>query len=532
MSIYINLNIKHNTLEKKNGNTCFSLVGHISEFDEKYLDLLSTRNISDFSEVINNIKGFFAIIVNSDKRLFAAVDHSRSIPLYYAQMDEDFYLSTSASWIQNNIKDSNKDKLAEEEFQMLGYILGNKTLYPDIKQLQAGECLILSKNKLEIKKYYDPNYSNPIEFDKNDFFEELDNAAINSTKRLIDYADGRQIIVPLSGGYDSRLVVSLLKRLKYNNVICFSYGVKANKEAEYSKKIAEALDYKWIFIEYTDSLWSKSWFSSEAEEFRKYASNLSSLPHIQDWLAITELKDNNLIDSNAVFVPGHCCVTDFIPDKKFLNKKKYKKSHLLNIYVDYIIDTHFIGRPFSKNNILTLKKTKKILAFEKNIRSIDDALSEIIKYNWKERQEKYITNSVRSYEFLGYDWWLLLWDQEFMRVWEAVPLEYRIGKLIYKEYVDKKFHDSSIVKLEINDNASDRTLFRHFLSIFIPKIIPKTIMKRINRVRFKKLYNSHILRFGSLISEKELSYYVRNDYNIIGMYSDLFLKNKWGKNKN
>lgn len=535
MSIYINLDIKRNILEKKNGNTCFSLVGNISEFDKKYPDLLSIRNISDFSEVINNTKGFFAIIVNSDDGLFAAVDHSRSIPLYYAQINQDFYLSTSASWIQNNIKDCSKDKLAEEEFQMLGYILGNKTLYPCIKQLQAGECLTLSENKLETKKYYELNYSYPIKFDKNDFFERLDNAAINSTKRLIDYADGRQMIVPLSGGYDSRLIVSLLKRLNYKNVICFSYGVKANKEAAYSKKIAEALGYKWIFIEYTDSSWSKSWFSSEAEEFRKYASNLSSLPHIQDWLALTELKINKKVDSNAIFVPGHCCVTDSVLTADSLNKKIYNKSHKksynLNIYTDSIINKHFNGRPFSKNSILTLKKTKEILAFGKQIKSIDDVISEIIIFNWKERQAKYITNSVRSYEFLGYDWWLPLWDQEFMRVWEAVPLEYRIGRLVYKEYVNKQFYDSSTVKLEINNNASDRTLFRHFLSIFIPKMTPKTVMKRINRVRFKKLYNNHILKFGSLISEKELNYYIKNDYNIIGMYSDLFLKNKWGKNK-
>lgn len=531
MSTYINLDIRCNVLEKKNNNTYFSLIGNISEFDKKYSEILSVRNISDFSEVINNIKGFFAIIINSDNKLLAAVDHSRSIPLYYAQIDEDFYLSTSACWIQDNIKDINKDKLAEEEFQMLGYVLGNKTLYPNIKQLQAGECLTLSENKLEIKKYYNPNYSNPIKFDKKDFFEKLDNAAINSVKRLIDYADGRQIIVPLSGGYDSRLIASLLRRLKYKNVVCFSYGIKANKEAEYSKKIADALGYKWIFIEYTDSSWSKSWFSLEAEEFRKYASNLSSLPHIQDWLALTELKKGSIIESSAIFVPGHCCVTDFIPDEEFLNKKKYKKSHLLDLYVDYIIDTHFIGRPFSKNSILTLKKTKKILAFEKKIKSIDDALSEIIKYNWKERQEKYITNSVRSYEFMGYGWWLPLWDQEFMRVWEAVPLKYRIGKSIYKEYVNKQFHDSSIVKLEINDNASDRTLFRHFLSMVIPKITPKNIIKRVNRIRIKKIYENHFLRFGSLISEKELNHYVKNDYNIIGMYSDLFLKDKWGKNK-
>jgi asparagine synthase (glutamine-hydrolysing) len=529
MNIHVNLNIKRNILEEEIDNTVCSVIGHMVNSNYKELYFSTLNNMSEFSKYLESLKGFFAVIIQSKEKIYAAVDHTRSIPLFYAQINEDFYLSTSASWIKNNLKSYEINELAKEEFQMLGYVLGDKTLHPIIKQLRAGEYLKATEDKLEVKKYYEFKHTSPKDFNKKFFNEKLDETATNSVERLINYANGKQIVVPLSGGYDSRLIVSLLRKLNYDNVICFSYGVEGNKEANYSKKIAEALGYKWIFIEYREDLWKQCWFSDEAEDFREYSSNLSSLPHIQDWLALTELKNSGRIDLNSIFVPGHCCVTGFIPSEKLLNNRINKKKHFLNIYLDYIINTHFIGRPFSKNSLLTIDKVKEILALNRDIQNIDDTLSEVMKYNWSERQSKYITNSVRSYEFLDFDWWLPLWDQDFTKLWELVPIEHRIRRSIYVDYVNKTFYESSIEKIDITDNASNRTLIRHVLSAVIPKVLPVFVLKRFKRKRYRSVYINHILKFGSLVQPSELEYYIENDYNIIGMYSDLFLNDKWGK---
>jgi asparagine synthase (glutamine-hydrolysing) len=58
-------------------------------------------------------------------------------------------------------------------------------------------------------------------------------------------------VVPLSGGLDSRIIVAMLKRLGVEDVICFTYGKKGNREAEISRQVAEALGYRWYFVEYT-----------------------------------------------------------------------------------------------------------------------------------------------------------------------------------------------------------------------------------------------------------------------------------------
>ncbi len=63
--------------------------------------------------------------------------------------------------------------------------------------------------------------------------------------RRLDKAIGdRPIVVPLSAGYDSRLVVSALHALGRRNVICFSYGKPGGFEITTAKAVAEKLNYK------------------------------------------------------------------------------------------------------------------------------------------------------------------------------------------------------------------------------------------------------------------------------------------------
>ncbi len=58
---------------------------------------------------------------------------------------------------------------------------------------------------------------------------------------------------------------------------------------------------------------------------------------------------------------------------------------------------------------------------------------------WQERQAKFITNSVRAYEYWGLDWWLPLWDAEYMAFWQHVPLSQRTGKRLARRHVTEAY---------------------------------------------------------------------------------------------
>ena len=62
------------------------------------------------------------------------------------------------------------------------------------------------------------------------YTEELSKQIKNIIKK-IKVSDGKTIIIPLSAGLNSRLIASGLKHFNYNNVKCFSYGLKNNYEA-------------------------------------------------------------------------------------------------------------------------------------------------------------------------------------------------------------------------------------------------------------------------------------------------------------
>ena len=105
--------------------------------------------------------------------------------------------------------------------------------------------MILDDNRLKKEFYFD--YLTTKISDK--IFDELKSEFLNilrdTIQRLIKFANGRQIIVPLSGGYDSRLVASLLKQANYQNILCFTYGKKSSPEVIISKKVANKIFFYW-----------------------------------------------------------------------------------------------------------------------------------------------------------------------------------------------------------------------------------------------------------------------------------------------
>lgn len=494
---------------------------------------ITGANVEAWEEALQSLKGFYAIIRQETNRVIVAVDCVRSIPLFYGKKDEKIFLSDDAEWVRQQVGDNEMDPVARKEFQQAGYVTGPDTLFPHVKQLQAGEFLVAEKNNQEVAiracRYYCFLHSEPINYDQSTLCQHLDQAINASIHRLINYAHGRQIVIPLSGGYDSRLIATMLKKFGYENVLCFSYGVPDNAEAQVSKRIAESLGYKWVFVEYSNQIWAEEWKSHQAKKYRQIASGHTSLPHVQDWLAVKRLVDQGDIKENAVLAPGHS--GDFVAGSHIPAIAFTKKKHQPCVLADSIVKKHFSNKPFDKDLILYTKIRKRIEAsMPYSFDNTSILLADLFEFwDWQERQAKYIVNSVRVYEAFSLDWWLPLWDLEFIRFWQGVPLVLREERRWYVDYVTEIYYQqSNITRLGIPGNPSD-------LPKPIKKIrdillwMPRFISDPIRNLRREVVLKSHFLAFGGLVNSEQLKSYTSQGFNIIGIYSDLYLRDIWGE---
>src|SRR5690554_3472882 len=142
MSIVLNLSDHWKNIAE---DKTVQLLGCVHDLEQHQSALASVKNIDTWTAALKDLTGFFSLVKHEGHTVFAAVDHIRSRPLFYAVNQQGFYLSDSAEWVRQQVNDTVMDEYAKAEFQMTGYVTGRDTLYKHVKQLQAGECLVYAE---------------------------------------------------------------------------------------------------------------------------------------------------------------------------------------------------------------------------------------------------------------------------------------------------------------------------------------------------------------------------------------------------
>jgi asparagine synthase (glutamine-hydrolysing) len=408
-------------------------------------DRLKGLNIDNIGEFVKNLDGQFAFVFKGCAFTVICSDKIRSVPLFYIKKDKDIYISNNANSLVNLSKYSFEDINQEQLlcFSMSGYTLGDSTLYKGLLSLKAGEVVVLEK--FHVKKYVYYRYEpwNVIQKDYESYKDELLRVTLNIFNKMISNLDGRQVVIPLSAGNDSRLIASALKHLDYKNVLCYSYGTKGNFESKVANIVSDALGYKFVFIPMTYTSEKKYYKSAEYRNFLQFSDSYSSIQFLQSVSTIKYLKENELIDKDAVFINGNS--GDFISGGHILGKVQDDNSALdgperLEIILNQIVKKHFglWGYLQTRNNISLIKDMFKKELKHENI-TLDSIHQNHGVYEYLEfinRQSKYVIAGQRVYEFYGYEWRLPLWDDEYLNFWEKVPKEYKINQKLYTDMLN------------------------------------------------------------------------------------------------
>lgn len=398
-------------------------------------------NEEQITKFINSLSGCFSIIVEKEDFTLVYVDRVRSIPVFFKNSGTEIIIYDSLN--SKTVKGESLDPERLREFDCCLYISGSNTAVSGINQIPAGCCLRICGESAQLKRYWLFSYSEkPITNEKEAvkyISEEYDRVFGDIAK----YVGDRPVVIPLSGGHDSRLILASMIKAGCKNIITYSYGSSKWQDSPISKQVADYYSVPHYFVPYTKK--QKRRFDSLFKELVDYSSNFSSVPHIQEFVAIDILLKQKKIPTDAVFIPGYGgIVTGHYVHENYLSGSFSGKS-----VSDFIVST-FFGKRISENADLE-SSVRAMLNKEFEYKDSDllsgTRANEIVeKYVFREEQAKFIANAVRTYEFFGFEWIMPLFDRRILNVWEKMSLNLRFSDAAFKAY-EKEFYDSGALEI-------------------------------------------------------------------------------------
>jgi asparagine synthase (glutamine-hydrolysing) len=440
-----------------------------------FLNKIKTKG--EFIDTIRAINGCFSIIIKSKEKTFIASDTTRSFPIFYTFNKKEIIISDDILFLKEKFKINTYDKLAQLEFKASLHTYGKKTLLEKVFQVQSNEYLILENNNVIEHDFF---FSYAVEKEFNVSYNVLKEQTItafeNAFERLIKSLENKPIAIPLSGGFDSRLIAVMLKKYNYKNVVCFTYGRKDSFEIENSKKTAETLGFKWHFIEYNSKL-TKGYIKTKIfEKYAHFAGKHSSMPYLQEYFAVKYLKENHLIDENSIFIPG------FAGD--FLGGSQFIKVIPENLKPTEIIDLIFKKKyalqqfSFSKQKKIKQEIEKNLLAFNANYKQ--KILATVFEdFDLKEKIAKYIFNSASIYPFFDYQHRFPFWDKELLEFFKKVPQKHKQLKALFDDILINNYFKSFNVYFEKELVPNKKTLTLQKIKDAVKPLLPNQIKHKI-----------------------------------------------------
>ena len=206
-------------------------------------------------DVLNRFRGMFGIAIwdLTNKELFIARDFFGIKPMYYTQVDNNLIFGSEIKCIlthPNVKKELNESAL--QNYLSFQYGVPNDTFFKNIYCLQPGHYLKFKDGKLEITRYWSPDFKIDDSWEEDKLVEEIDKTFKNSVEahKISDVEVG----CFLSSGVDSSYVATQFKGQK-----SFTVGFNYNKynEIDYAKELAEEIgqDHYFKRIE-DDEFWN------------------------------------------------------------------------------------------------------------------------------------------------------------------------------------------------------------------------------------------------------------------------------------
>lgn len=387
------------------------------------------ENIDELSQVLEGLNGYFAVVIVCDQAILAAVDRICSTPIFYS-VDVDVVIGDGLTGFTKG--QSRLDYAGVHQYLSAGYTFGKRTILENVRSLLAGEACQISliDGWVQSRRYFRYIQENTQgNKSSSELLEELHKVHLKVFERMVASLGGRQAVVPLTAGYDSRLIVEMLARFEHRNVLCVTWGDENFHEVRIARDVAENLGFPWV----RDVNSAKDWWdwrragnmSLEIEA----CGALSNIPYIQDNITVQNLKIKKKIESDAVFLSGNS--GDFIEGghifesadscdvEGLLAKLERQHAKLIPVKDRNVVLDSIRG---SMDGYISAQGT---------LDGFDEA------WEWENRQSKYVSKSIKPFEVIGHEWRMPFWDLEIMKFWASVPRRKKANRKLFYQYAQK-----------------------------------------------------------------------------------------------
>ncbi|APW98017.1 asparagine synthase [Halobiforma lacisalsi AJ5] len=456
---------------------------------ERFLDPLADdgRGASDGSRLeavaatAADIEGFYAVVAVRDDATFLVADGARSIPLYYD--GEGTIVSDRGRLVRDRLE-AETDPVTESEFLLTRYVTGPETVWRGVYSTQAGEVVRIRDGRITRRtdsEYWPAGAANrdasESRFGRDEHLRRLESALETALDRLERVAGDRPIVLPLSGGHDSRLLTAALAE-RGREVIGYTFGRSGHPDVEVSREVADRLGIEWAHVPYDESTWREWYHGPAGERYRERAFGGDALPFLAEWPALRTLVDEGRLPADGLYCPGHTVATPSERVPTFVGEDEKPAAGTvgcgssadgndaiepsLEALIDYVLETHYALWEWDDDRFheAARERIRRGLLGDHEAEAVADpgtAAAAYERWEWRGRMSTFTNGDCRAYEEAGVDWWLPLWDPAYVRAWERVPLGLRREKELHAELARRYYARAAEVSRE-RAAVTDRTL--------------------------------------------------------------------------
>lgn len=206
-------------------------------------------------EIVPRVNGSFnlALFDREKKEALIFNDCLGHRMLHYFEDDEIFlFASEFKSFYAYDKFKPDLDRQCAIDFFNYFFPMGDRTFLKGVRRLPWGHTIRWTDGKIKIGPYHEFEFSDNPDFSLDDFIEEADAVYRDNLKRQLKGA--KRIIIPLSGGLDSRMVLGHASRAELP-IHTYTHGTKGCLDEKVSRKVARAAGIENHRLVEVDPLW-------------------------------------------------------------------------------------------------------------------------------------------------------------------------------------------------------------------------------------------------------------------------------------